>query len=144
MHFQRISQAAFLISIALIALATVGCAHPNYEVAQVDGTLTIKGQPGHKVHIEFIPDTGTVGPSAVADTDAAGKFTPHLLTKDGSLVEGVIVGKHKVVLSDRQLSESATGRGIPIRFGTEYTLPSSTPISQEIKPGKQSIHIDLP
>jgi hypothetical protein len=144
MHIQRISQTASLIAIALTAVSIASCAHPDYQLAQVDGMLTIKGQPGHKVHIEFVPDTGTVGPSAVADTDGAGKFTPHLLTKDGSLVEGVVVGKHKVVLSDRQLSESATGRGVPIRFGTEYTLPSSTPISQQIKPGKQSIHIDLP
>jgi hypothetical protein len=144
MNCQNRRACAVFACAALFAIGLAGCSHPNYEVAEVDGILTIKGQPGHKVHLEFVPDTGTVGPSAAAETDSAGKFTPHLLTKDGSLVEGVIVGKHKVVLSDRQLSESATGRGIPIRFGPEYTLPSSTPISQEIKPGKQSIHLDLP
>jgi hypothetical protein len=140
-HIRTSTLIAATLSLAII---TPGCRKPQYEVASVDGTLTIKGQPGRKVHIEFIPAEGTAGPTSVADTDPDGHFTLHLMTRDGSSPAGAVVGKHKVTLSDKQLSESADGHGIPIRFGPEYTLSSSTPLTQTVKPDAQSIRIDLP
>ena len=127
-----------------LLIGTIGCQKLEYQVAEVDGVLTIKGQPGRKVHIEFVPTDGAKGPPSTADTDAQGHFTLHLLVRDGSSPPGAVIGKHKVVLSDIRLSESADGHGIPIRFGPEYTLPSSTPLTQTVKPEGQSIHIDLP
>lgn len=127
-----------------LAGGLAGCGGPDYRVAEVDGVLVIKGQAGHKVHIEFVPDTGYKGPPSTADTDAQGRFTLHLMVKDGSSPPGAVVGKHRVTLSDIQLSESATGRGIPIRFGPEYSLVSSTPLTQEIGAGKQSVRIEVP
>ena len=125
------------------AVGTWGCHSPEYQVAEVDGVLMIKGQPGRKVHIEFVPDAGFRGPPSTADTDAQGRFTLHLMSKDGSSPPGAVVGKHRVTLSDIQLSESATGRGIPIRFGPQYTLVSSTPLTQDIAAGKQSIRLEV-
>jgi hypothetical protein len=57
---------------------------------------------------------------------------------------GAVVGWHRVVITDPQLSASATGRGVPIRISSDYSLVGTTPLSQEIKPGKQSIEIALP
>lgn len=126
-----------------IAPPSIGCSGKEYEVAEVDGVLLIDGRPGHKVHIEFIPDVGTLGPASSADTDATGKFTLRLMERSGASTPGAVVGSHKVTLSDQQLSESATGKGVPIRFGSEYTLPSSTPLTQEVDKNRQSITIEV-
>jgi hypothetical protein len=132
---------AFLLS--LVGLA-VGCTQSEYQIAEVDGELIIKGQPGSKVHVEFIPDTGVAGPTSAADTDADGKFTLHIMSRDGSSPPGAVIGSHRVTLSDKRLAESADGRGVPIRFGPEYTLAGSTPLRQEVKPGNQSLRLQIP
>lgn len=141
----RSSNRLAILAVSLsLTFGANGCQKPEYQVAEVDGVLTIKGQPGRKVHVEFVPTEGTLGPNSAADTDDAGHFNLHLITRDGASPAGAVVGKHKVTLSDKQLAESATGRGIPIRFGPEYTLAGSTPLTQTVKPETQSIHIDLP
>ena len=140
-HQSHIRNVALLI---LLTLSAIGCRQPEYEVAEVDGTLTLQGQPGHKVHIEFVPDTGFKGPSASADTDAQGHFTLHLMLRDGSAPPGAVVGHHRVTLSDLQLSESATGRGVPMRFGPQYALVGTTPVKHEVKPGRQTIQLKAP
>jgi hypothetical protein len=56
---------------------------------------------------------------------------------------GAVVGWHHVVLSDMQLA-AADGRGVPIRFGSEYSTAGTTPLSQEVKEGKQTIEIRVP
>jgi hypothetical protein len=142
---RRFDRNAAGIDVLLLLIAgAVGCGGPEYQVAEVDGVLTIKGQPGYKVHIEFVPDAGVKGPSSAADTDPQGHFTLRLMKRDGSSPNGAVVGQHRVTLSDAQLSESATGQGVPIRFGPEYTLPSSTPLKQEVRPGKQSVRLEVP
>ena len=125
---------------------TVGCSK-SYQEADVDGVLLIHDEPAPKVRIQFIPDVDkhTLGPPSTANTDAHGHFTLQLIEPGTDATHpGAIVGWHRVVLSDLQLSESETGRGVPIRFGPEYTLPGSTPIAQEVKEGKQTIELRLP
>jgi hypothetical protein len=130
--------------IVLLVVFAIGCKGPDYQLVEVDGELTIKGQPGSKVHVEFVPDTGVTGPTSAADTDAQGKFTLHVMARDGSSPLGAVVGNHRVTLSDIRLSESADGRGAPIRFGPEYTLLGSTPMQQKVTPGKQTIRLSVP
>jgi hypothetical protein len=137
----RVTQLALLIP--LVGLAP-GCTHQDYQLAEVEGQLIIKGQPGNKVHIEFIPDTGVPGPTSAADSDEQGKFTLHVMSRDGTSPAGAAVGSHRVTLSDRRLSESPDGRGVPIRFGQEYTLSGTTPLKQEVKPGPQAIPLQVP
>jgi hypothetical protein len=57
---------------------------------------------------------------------------------------GAVVGSHRVVLTDLQLAASATGQGVPIRLAPEHSLPGSTRLKQEVKPGKQTIEIQVP
>lgn len=135
------------VAIVLTLLPVVGCGGgPSYKVGEVEGVLTIAGQPGHKINIQFIPDVDlkTTGPSSMATTDADGKFQLQLMERTGSTQPGAVVGMHRVVLSDLQLAESATGRGIPIRLKQEYTLVGSTPLSQEVEEGKQTIKLNIP
>ena len=129
---------------AVLVLLANGCSRPDYEIAEVEGTLLIQGRPGHKVRIEFIPDVGVVGPSAAAETDERGQFTMRVMDRDGSSPLGAVVGMHRVTLSDLQLAASLTGDGVPIRFGSEYSVSSSTPLRQEVQPGAQTIVIKVP
>jgi hypothetical protein len=126
----------------LLLLAT-GC-DKSPELGTVTGQLLIQGQPANKVRLEFVPDVGTSGPSSVAETDSLGRFSLQLMDRSNTPSEGAIVGQHRVVLSDLQLAESATGRGIPIRFGEQYTMPSETPLRQTVVAGPQQITIEIP
>jgi hypothetical protein len=136
---------AALASILLSVMTLTGCGQQP-RVAEVEGLLLLNGKPGHKVQIQFVPDIdkGTRGPMSTAQTDAQGRFTLQLLEGAGATRPGAVVGWHRVVLSDRQLAESATGKGVPIRFGPEYTLSSSTPITRQVTEGKQTIEIKIP
>jgi hypothetical protein len=140
-EFLRVGWTAVAV-IAVVVLA--GCGGPAYQVADVDGVLIINGQPGSMVHIEFLPDAGVKGPPSAADTDAQGAFTLRLMARDGNTQAGAVVGSHRVTLSDRLLSQSPDGRGVPIRFGPEYTLPGTTPLREKVTPGKQSLRIEIP
>lgn len=81
----------------------------------------------------------------MGETDGEGRFVLHY--RDGNDLEprpGAVIGWHRVVLTDLQLAESATGKGIPVRMTPEYGLASSTPLTEEVKAGKQVIEIRLP
>jgi hypothetical protein len=135
--------------LALVLCLGAGCSQPEYEIAPVEGVVMIKGKPGHKINLQFVPDIdkGAKGPSSFAQTDAEGKFTLQLQSVGQDVAKskpGAVVGWHRVVLSDLQLAESATGRGVPIRLDSTYTLPGSTPLRQEVKPGANAITLELP
>ena len=129
------------ITLALIALVGIiiffgGCTSEPAQGA-VEGVVLINGQPGTKVRVEFHPDErkGTQGSSSFAETDAEGHF---------NLVGPVAVGWHKVVVQDMKLAQSETGRGVQVRFGPEYAKVLTTPLDAEVKPGAQSITIEVP
>jgi hypothetical protein len=136
----------YFLAACLLAPLMNGCGQ-SIPVAEVDGLLLIHGKPGNKIRIEFIPDIdkGTKGPTSTATTDSEGRFTLELQERDSTAPRlGVVIGWHRVVLSDLQLAESATGWGMPIRVDREYTLAGSTPIVREVKEGKQTIEIRIP
>lgn len=126
--------------------AVPGC-RKSYRTVVVDGVLVIHERPGSDVRIQFVPDIdkGTKGPVSVAETDSQGHFTLQLNEGDLSTAQsGVVVGWHRVALTDLRLAASPTGVGVPVRFGPEYTTPASTPLRQEIKNENQTIEIKLP
>ena len=134
------------LSLLVISVAVSGCGG-TAEIAEVEGVLLINGKPGDAVAIQFIPDSdkGTTGPMSTAETDSEGRFKLQLFdVKTGSGKPGAVVGAHRVVLSDKRLAESSTGRGVPIRFNSEYTLVGSTPLTWEVHAGKQSIELKVP
>jgi hypothetical protein len=124
----------------------LGC-EPSYHIADVDGVVLVQGKPATKVQLQFIPDIDaqTTGPVSFGATDADGKFSLTMQEHNGaSSLQGAVVGSHRVVLTDLELAASATGRGVPIRFGPEYSSVASTPLKQVVKEGKQTIEIRVP
>lgn len=106
--------------------------------------MTIAGKPADKIHIQFIPPAraGVKLPFSNADTDEQGKFTLEMREANRT-INGAVVGTNRVVLSDEQYA-AAAGRDVPYRLKSDYTLPSSTPLTQEVVEGKQTIEIKLP
>jgi hypothetical protein len=132
---------------ALIAvILLVGCNRRSYQVAEVDGVVLIKGKPGNKISVQFIPEVrGEASPpTSNASTDDQGHFTLQLIGPGGTIEPGAVVGGHRVVLRDLQLAASPNAKGVPIRLPIEYTMPASTPLRQEVKAGKQTIEINVP
>ena len=133
------------VSVALLLL--VGCGGgQSYQVAEVDGVLTINGQPAADVYVQFVPNVaGDVSPpSSAGQTDAEGHFTLTVREKRGGSQPGAVVGPHRVVLRDLQLAKSATAAGKTLRMSPDYALAGRTPLREEVKEGKQTIDIDLP
>jgi hypothetical protein len=136
-----------IISLLALATASLGCGGAQYEIAEVAGVVLIDGKPAEKLRIEFAPDgtKGTTGPTSTGETDEQGRYALQYFAPDeNSPQPGAVVGWHRVVLSDRRLAESATGRGVPIRLPPEYTLVGSTPLAQEVQVGAQTIDFSIP
>src|SRR5262245_10359137 len=133
-----------LLVIAFAGAGLSGCSS-GPKFATVQGQVKVNGEPAPKVRVEFHPDAGkgTSGPSSVGETDDKGRFKLTFATADRTGT-GAVVGWHKVVLQDLRLAESETGKGIPIRFGQEYAMVLTTPLEIEVKPGDQTIPIDVP
>lgn len=128
-----------------LLVCLTGCSEP-YQVAEVDGVLLLNGKPGNKIYLQFIPEPSenVKAPTSTATTDDTGHFTLQLEEKNGKTRPGAVVGMHRVVLSDLQLAESSTGRGVPIRLEQSWLLPGTTPLKQEVKPDKQTLELNYP
>ncbi len=137
------AKGCFLLVLACVVWVT-GCSAPPYEIAQVEGVVTVDGTPLPQAVVEFHPNSldGTEGPSSRGRTDAQGRYQLRYSTpeSDGEL-EGVVVGEHRVrVLDLMAASDSAGGR---IRYARKYTQLTTTPIRKQVQPGPQSIPIEL-
>jgi len=135
-----------LVLSAVFALA--GCSG-RPKLAEVKGTVTLKGKPLPKVMVEFIPD-GATGPRATGTTDEKGQYT--LVCDDKS--PGAMVGANCVVLRDltvwpdkplgRKLETLSSKDVKPPRFPDEYSDLSRTPLKKEVKSEPNSFDIDVP
>lgn len=123
-----------VLGACLLALACVGCAQSGPDIASVEGTVTMDGQPLADVTVVFIPENGR---PAGATTDAQGKYV--LTFTEGRT--GAIPGKNKVTISSlRDSGEGPDGKPIPAR---PETIPmkynSQTTLEFNVEPGKKNI-----
>jgi hypothetical protein len=133
-----------------------GCGESAVPVAEVEGMVTLDGQPLGDVQVEFLPelDRGTDAPRSTGRTDAQGKFK--LVCDDQRA--GALIGRHRIVVQDlKQLgltikpvdkfSEAyQAGDGPPSaqsRIPARYSEAARTPLRQEVKPEKQTVMIEL-
>jgi hypothetical protein len=136
----------------LLALpaAFVGCSS-RPKLAEVKGTVRLKGKPLAKVMVEFIPDRPN-GPRATGTTNDDGEFT--LICDDQR--PGAMVGPNRVVLHDldvygdkflgRKLELVGTPGGPtlkPSRIPDKYGSVAQTPLKKEVTAEPQTIDLDL-
>lgn len=139
----RFTTAALLLGL----LTSIGCSG-GAKLAEVEGTVKLKGKPLEKIQVEFWP-LGK-GQRSTAVTDDQGRYT--LMTDDGKQ-KGATVGTHKVILRDTSvLGNQLLGRagadvdmakGKKSRIGEEYADPQKTPLQKEVTAGKSTIDLDL-
>jgi hypothetical protein len=143
--------------VAVGAAAAGGCG--GREFAEVEGRVTLDGNPLTDIEIVFLPDPakGNPGNSASAFTDTDGRYRLHA-TRDNR--DGTVLGPHRVVVIDltaivppgggalptaEAANAPATRAGAkPRRFPTKYGDATNTPFKDvEVKPGKQTLDFDL-
>lgn len=107
-------------------------------LGEVEGTVTLDGQPLADARISFYPQEG--GRSSEAVTDASGHYV--LRYTDAA---GAKVGVHKVSIStfeeSRQEDDGSKIPGVPEKVPAKYNTEST--LTQEVKSGKQTINFDL-
>lgn len=132
---------------ALVPFTLVSC-DSGPTLAEVEGTLTLKGKPLDKIQVEFWPESS--GPRSMGTTDSQGRFT--LITDDGKR-KGAVVGWHKIVLKDvGVLGDTFLGRkgedvdmtkGRKPQVSDAYSDPNKSSVRKEVTAGKCVIEIDL-
>jgi hypothetical protein len=136
---------AVMATSLLAALVVVpGCTSggPRVELAEVNGKVTLDGQPLAGVIVTYFPATDEFEGLGFArgTTDAHGRYT---LETDGK--PGAAVGKNRVVVRwprERNDDRAAGGKGgqtIPL----PYTVANDTPLTVEVRSGSPQA-IDLP
>jgi hypothetical protein len=131
----------------LVGVIAGGCGN-RVPLGQVEGTVRLDGRPLEDVAVTFLADAaeGTPGPHSTGKTDAAGHF--QLRCEDGR--EGAAVGSHRVIVEDlapyrlpRDDDAPATTEALKPRVPAAYADPGKTPLRGEVKPGQQTIDLEL-
>jgi len=132
----------------LLALLAIGCSAKE-EFAEVTGVVLLDGKPMPAALVEFLPDPeqGTHGPVSAATTDDEGRF--RLVSHDRR--PGATIGKHRVLVQDaRSIPQAVTDFSKvkappvqPSRIPSTYGSAASTPLRKEVKPGPQTINVEV-
>jgi hypothetical protein len=130
----------------LLAVAAFGCGKKPPEFGQVEGTVRVNGQPQARLLVRFLPDSAKGNDSPInstGTTDAQGKFTlEHIY--DNKPGPGALVGWHRVIIEDRSRGPTPQGQTPPPPLvPIEYSSPGSTPLFKEVKPGGQTIDLEV-
>lgn len=142
---------------ALLLVLTAGCGGPTVTFAPVEGTLTRNGRPVARAQVIFYADAANGGPRVTGVTDDAGVF--RLTADDGRA--GAPVGSHRVCVIDTNVlaerlglvakrapdagkapAHNAGAKAPPIP--PEYGRPAETPLRVEVRPGPQTIDLQIP
>jgi hypothetical protein len=126
----------------------VGCSR-GPQLAEVEGTVKVKGRPVDGIMVEFWPEGS--GPRSRGETDKEGRYK--LMADDGKRA-GAVIGSHKVVLRDVGiLGDKFLGRagetvdmakGKKPRIGEQYGDPHKTPVTKSVSSGKNVIDVEIP
>ncbi|HEX6960523.1 MAG TPA: hypothetical protein VF175_01540 [Lacipirellula sp.] len=130
----------------LIALTSIGCAEPVPEFGQVSGVVKARGKPLMNAVVTYMPDPsqGNNWPiNAIATTNDDGQYELKYAYK-GEEGVGAPVGWHVVTVVDTRYSSIPQGQPLPPRlFPLAYSNPTTTPLKIEVKPGEQTIDLNL-
>ena len=132
--------------IAAISTIVAGCGESPPEFGQVTGVVRVKGRPQSRLMVRFLPepvDGKELAANASGTTDDQGKYELRYYYK-GEEGLGAPVGWNRVLLEDTRLSALAQGQRAPPQIiPPEYNSPGTTPLRKEVKPGPQTIDLEL-
>jgi hypothetical protein len=136
----------FALAALLLILLATGCGKRKPEMGQVEGTVRVKGQPHAGLFVRFLPDPekgNNLPINASGKTDAQGKYTLQH-EYDGAQGSGAPVGWHRVLIEDNSRGPTPQGQTPPPPLiPVDYNNPATTPLRFEVKPGSQTIDLDV-
>jgi hypothetical protein len=140
---------------AVIAVCLAGC-NRGPQLAEVEGTLKLRGKPLPGVMVCFVPEGDSLPPAprATGWTDDQGRDQ---LMCDNPAKPGALVGAHRVFVLDPEAFDEVGGGGpeerpatqtprkkARLQFDMKYMMPGATPLRAEVKtPGPQTIDLDV-
>ena len=128
----RNSHAGFIA--LMLSLAFLGCGSDGPEIASVEGTITMDGEPLANASVLFVP---TGGRPAAARTDENGKYTLNFTAGR----KGAMLGKNVVRISTAaDPSETPDGEPIPAqpeRVPMKYNATSE--LTFVVEAGKKNV-----
>jgi len=135
-----------LAPLALALAVVLGCGE-TVELGQVTGTVRAGGQSLANVLVTFVPqaDGHAAGIRSMGTTDEQGRYQLRTERQEA----GALVGQHKVIVEDLSIYQalrSPDGTVLtmpPARFVPAYSDPLRSPLTREVKPGEQTIDLDL-
>jgi hypothetical protein len=118
-------------------IVTCGCGGRDYDVAPVEGTVTLDGKPLVNAAVNFQPIAGgegshSPGPGSYGRTDDKGRYALRTVEPDEA---GAVVGRHKVYITTAHTSADAADDSaaampketLPKRWSSgaeEFTVPA--------------------
>jgi hypothetical protein len=138
---------ALIVNCICVAVVLAGCNRgPKVEFANVQGVVRVNGQPQGGAMVQFSPDRekGNGLPAfANGTSDEQGKYTLKYSYEE-KIGDGAPVGWHRVTIIDTTVGVTPQGHeprpsAIPMAYGT----PATTPLLVEVKPGENSIDLEV-
>jgi hypothetical protein len=131
------------ISLVFLLILTAGCG--QREFAEVEGTVTLDGQPLADIEVVFLPEVekNNRGNPSSAYTDEQGRYKLRS-ERDGK--DGTVLGPHRVVLIDVRAQPDPLGTPAPkSRLPENYSSTAQTPLRDiEVVSGKQTFDFNIP
>ena len=136
----------FVYTLLCLCLVIAGCGEGAPETGLVTGVVRVNGRPHRGLVVRFLPDPdkgNALAINATGTTDEQGKYTlGHVY--DGEEAPGAPVGWHRVLIEDASRPPARQGQQPPPPLiPPAYNSPATTPLSKEVKPGEQTIDIDI-
>mgnify|MGYP002623455580 FL=1 len=134
--------------VALGAMLLAGCNKKpsGPEMVNVEGIVTVEGEPMENLRVEFWPKEA--GQTSAGRTDANGHFVLELA--DASGVKGAVVGPHGVAIRDLNTFPKFMGRagedtdpGIDPRISIIYGNALTSGLTEQINGPRTDIKFDL-
>jgi hypothetical protein len=102
-----------LVAVAMVSIALLGCSDESgVEYAPASGVLTVGGKPIEGAQIVLAMENVSADgrkPTSRGVTDANGRFQLKTLTPEKELIDGAVVGTHRVMITTRLLEQDARG-----------------------------------
>lgn len=127
-----------LISFALLGCTLVGCSS-GPQLGQVEGTVTLNGEPLADAKVAFVPQEG--GRTAEAVTDDAG----HYELEFAAGAKGAVLGPHLVRIST--FEEAVSGDDGKMTGGRKELVPAEFNTAskeiRDVKSGEQTFDFTI-
>jgi hypothetical protein len=142
----RVMRIVAFASLAAV-IASSGCGVGGPRMAEVEGTVTMKGKPLDQVQVEFWPTSD--GPRSIGVTDSQGRYT---LQADNGKSKGALVGSHRILLKDLSVfggkvlgraGENVDLKGKAARLPAHVGDVQRTPFKKDVTSGKNEINLEV-